>query len=111
MTIQISRREQEREDRRRQMLRAARAVFAERGFRKTTLEEIAHKPHIRSDVVCSCDWSHSITLSQVKSSSNVRAAWNPPFLSTSLESEVNSTVGEIVAYNVPSGRMLRVLHP
>ncbi|MFV1979588.1 MAG: TetR/AcrR family transcriptional regulator [Rhodothermia bacterium] len=43
MNKQNSRREQEREARRLRMLQAARSVFAERGFRQATLDEIAQR--------------------------------------------------------------------
>lgn len=43
MTKQMSRREEEREARRLRMLNAARSVFAEKGFRRATLDEIAQR--------------------------------------------------------------------
>ena len=39
----LSRRERERRNRRRAMLKAAQAVFAEKGFSRATLDEIAHR--------------------------------------------------------------------
>jgi len=43
MESTLSRRERERERRRQSMLEAARAVFAEKGYRNATIEEVAHR--------------------------------------------------------------------
>lgn len=43
MEQQVTRRERERQVRRRTMLEAARAVIAEKGFKQATLDEIAHR--------------------------------------------------------------------